>query len=314
MIILKADLVKVDRYSDKIWKYVHEQFERIIKKDGLKATKKSDGTIKRQAIQLTQNEIDFLKLLNNEDSIKELLKADVENLKKIIVDFETKFPNLKDTSNNLNRIFYNIFISNIYENHKRFDGLKFVQSIGLNTCPYCNRAYIYSIKENGIIRPEIDHFYPKAFYPYLGLSFYNLIPSCSVCNGTTAKGNKDSFKDNLKNPYEITKDDFEFKLDVISPNKFDIALNKKIDSNNTYFKLEEFYKYHDDIAYELYIKFKQENTKEYFDSLKKSLSGIGFDEDEIYRFLSGGYFKDEDLHKRPLSKLMKDISEELKLI
>ncbi len=142
MIILKADLVKVDRYSDKIWKYVHEQFERIIKKDGLKATKKSDGTIKRQAIQLTQNEIDFLKLLNNEDSIKELLKADVENLKKIIVDFETKFPNLKDTSNNLNRIFYNIFISNIYENHKRFDGLKFVQSIGLNTCPYCKLIFI----------------------------------------------------------------------------------------------------------------------------------------------------------------------------
>lgn len=308
MIILKADLVKVDRYSDKIWKYVHEQFDRIIKDNGLKKTKKRDE------ITLLENEKDFIISLNNKDSIKELLKVDVENLKKTIIEFQTKFPNLKDTSNNLNRIFYNIFISNIYENNERFDGLKFVQSIGLNTCPYCNRAYIYSIKENGIIRPEIDHFYPKAFYPYLGLSFYNLIPSCSVCNGTTAKGNKDSFEDNLKNPYEIKKDAFKFKLNIKSPSKFDITLDKKIDSNNRYFKLGEFYKYHDDIAYELYIKFKQENTKEYFDSLKKSLSGIGFDEDEIYRFLTGGYFNDEDLHKRPLSKLMKDISEELKLI
>ncbi len=308
MIILKADLVKVDRYSDKIWKYVHEQFERIIKDNGLKKTKKRDK------ITLLEDEKDFIISLNSKDNIKELLKANVENLKKTIIEFQTKFPNLKDTSNNLNRIFYNIFISNIYENNERFDGLKFVQSIGLNTCPYCNRAYIYSIKENGIIRPEIDHFYPKAFYPYLGLSFYNLIPSCSVCNGTTAKGNKDSFEDNLKNPYEIKKDAFKFKLNIKSPSKIDITLDKKIDSNNRYFKLEEFYKYHDDIAYELYIKFKQENTKEYFDSLKKSLSGIGFDEDEIYRFLTGGYFNDEDLHKRPLSKLMKDISEELKLI
>lgn len=314
MIILKANLLQIDSFSKKIWGYINEQFNRIIKDNGLKATKKSDGTIKRQAIQLTQNEIDFLKLLNNEDNIKKLLKADVNNLKKTITDFESKFTNLRDTSNNLNRIFYNIFISNIYENNKRFDGLKFVQSIDLNSCPYCNRAYIYAIKRNGTIRPEIDHFYPKALYPYLGLSFYNLIPSCSVCNGTTAKGNKDSFKDNLKNPYEIKKNDFKFKLDVKSAHNFDIKLSKKIDSNNDYFKLEEFYEYHDDIAHELYIKFKQENTKEHFDSLKKSLSDIGFDEDEIHRFLTCGYLNDEDLHKRPLSKLIKDISEELGIL
>lgn len=308
MITLKADLTQVDLYSKKIWKYVHEQFERIIKDNGLKKTKK------RSAIILLKNEKDFINFLNNEDTIKKLLKADVYNLRNTITMFETKFPNLRNTSNSFNRIFYNVFISNIYENNKRFDGLKFVQSIGLNTCPYCNRAYIYSIKKNGTIRPEIDHFYPKAFYPYLGLSFYNLIPSCSVCNGTTAKGNKDSFKDNLKNPYEIKKNDFKFKLDVKSADNFDIKLSKKIDSNNDYFKLEEFYEYHDDITHELYIKFKQENTKEHFDSLKKSLSGIGFDEDEIHRFLTCGYLKDEDLHKRPLSKLIKDISEELGII
>lgn len=305
MITLKADLTQVDLYSEKIWEYVHEQFKRIIKDNGLKKTKK------RSAIILLKNEKDFINFLNNEDNIKKLLKADVYNLRNTITVFETKFPNLRNASNSLNRIFYNVFISNIYENNKRFDGLKFVQSINLNTCPYCNRAYIYAIKRNGTIRPEIDHFYPKALYPYLGLSFYNLIPSCSVCNGTTAKGNKDSFKDNLKNPYEIKKDDFKFKLDITSPSKFDITLDKKIDSNNDYFKLEEFYEYHDDIAHELYIKFKQENTKEHFSSLKKSLSGIGFDEDEIHRFLTCGYLKDEDLHKRPLSKLIKDISEEL---
>lgn len=308
MITLKADLTQLDLYSKKIWKYIHEQFERIIKDNGLKKTKK------RSVITLSKDEKDFIIFLNNEDNIRKLLKVDVDNLKKTIIDFESKFPNLRNTSNSLNRIFYNIFISNIYENNKRFDGLKFVQSIDLNTCPYCNRAYIYTIKRNGTIRPEIDHFYPKALYPYLGLSFYNLIPSCSVCNGTTAKSNKDSFEDNLKNPYEIKRNDFKFKFDVKSADNFDIKFSKKIDSNNDYFKLEEFYGYHDNIAHELYIKFKQENTKEHFDSLKKSLSGIGFDEDEIYRFLTCVYLKDEDLHKRPLSKLIKDINEELNLI
>lgn len=308
MITLKADLTQLDLYSKKIWKYIHDQFERIIKDNGLKKTKK------RSVITLSKDEKDFIIFLNNEDNIRKLLKVDVDNLKKTIIDFESKFPNLRNTSNSLNRIFYNIFISNIYENNKRFDGLKFVQSIDLNTCPYCNRAYIYTIKRNGTIRPEIDHFYPKALYPYLGLSFYNLIPSCSVCNGTTAKSNKDSFEDNLKNPYEIKRNDFKFKFDVKSADNFDIKFSKKIDSNNDYFKLEEFYEYHDNIAHELYIKFKQENTKEHFDSLKKSLSGIGFDEDEIYRFLTCVYLKDEDLHKRPLSKLIKDINEELNLI
>ncbi len=49
--------------------------------------------------------------------------------------------------------------------------------------------------------------------------------------------------------------------------------------------------------------------KSYIDELKK----FKFSEDEIYRYLFCNYKKDEDFHKRPLSKLIKDISEELNL-
>lgn len=28
----------------------------------------------------------------------------------------------------------------------------------------------------------LDHYYDKGKYPYLALSFYNLIPSCNICN------------------------------------------------------------------------------------------------------------------------------------
>lgn len=51
-----------------------------------------------------------------------------------------------------------------------------------------------------------------------------------------------------------------------------------------------------------------------FDDLEKSEEDFKLDENEIYKLITGGYKKDEDLHKRPLSKLIKDISEELKLI
>lgn len=39
-----------------------------------------------------------------------------------------------------------------------------------------------------------------------------------------------------------------------------------------------------------------------------------FSQDKIYHYLFSNYSKDEDLHKRPLSKLIKDISKELELI
>ena len=51
----------------------------------------------------------------------------------------------------------------------------------------------------------------------------------------------------------------------------------------------------------------------YPQSYVEELSSFGFSKDEIYRYLFSNYNQDEDLHKRPLSKLIKDISQELGL-
>jgi len=301
MLSLKIEQTQADKFAEIMWKNVQNQLNRIIKDHGLKATKK------RSQILLNINELNFLKSINSEKKLKEILTANTENLRYIINTFETLM------SDDLKKIIYNGFISNVYSTTK-FDGLKFVNDIGLKTCPYCNRAYIQSVSQRGVVRPQIDHFFSKDKYPYLGVSFYNLIPSCSVCNGTTTKGNKDSYKDNLVSPYKIKNDDFKFSFDIKSINNFAPKLVEKIHINDEYFKLEDFYKHHGDIVHELYTKLYKEDTKEHFDSLRKSLSGIGFDEAEIYRFITCGYLDDQDLHKRPLSKLIKDISEELKLI
>lgn len=49
----------------------------------------------------------------------------------------------------------------------------------MRVCPYCDGSND---------SPELDHYYPKRHYPFLACSPWNLIPSCSVCNSITAKG------------------------------------------------------------------------------------------------------------------------------
>jgi len=124
----------------------------------------------------------------------------------------------------------------------------------------------------------------------------------------------------LKNPYDIKNEDFKFTYIPTSVDFSNIE-NKKYDlddfdieldgnqANIEVFKLEELYKQHKDIVLELLIK-KAYYPKSYIEELKS----FDFSEDEIYRYLLGNYKKDEDLHKRPLSKLTRDISEELGLL
>lgn len=60
------------------------------------------------------------------------------------------------------------------------DALEFVKSLKITCCPYCNLNSL-NIKRD-FPRTEIDHYFPHAYYPCLGLSLYNLIPVCTECN------------------------------------------------------------------------------------------------------------------------------------
>ncbi|HEX7854657.1 MAG TPA: hypothetical protein VF503_13275 [Sphingobium sp.] len=60
-------------------------------------------------------------------------------------------------------------------------------------CPYCQQAYAFTVfkdHKSKSFRPTLDHFFPKASYPYLALSLYNLIPACQTCN-SSLKGQTD---------------------------------------------------------------------------------------------------------------------------
>ena len=51
----------------------------------------------------------------------------------------------------------------------------------LTVCPYCAVERIEAYARLNM-RPELDHFYPRARFPFLAVSLFNLIPSCVICN------------------------------------------------------------------------------------------------------------------------------------
>lgn len=289
------------------------------------------------------------------NNLEIILKANSDELKKIIKYFQIKYPCIakkyekNESKPPIYQIVYNIFVENGYDDYlskveiekqkykqkfkeeKEYHAYKLVKNLGIKTCSYCNRNYISFVKnDEKKTRPQLDHFYPKAIYPFLACSFYNLIPSCSACNHM--KSDDDSYKDEkdgkLVHPYNVKDGDFTFSYtlndlkitEIFDTNKKDInfeyeesigiTLNTKYSQNNAYFQLETIYQNHKDIVIELILK-EINYPKSYINELIKN--GFGTEE-EIYRFIFSNYLENDKLHQRPLSKLTKDIVEELGIL
>ena len=95
----------------------------------------------------------------------------------------------------------------------------FMQSLGQDTCPYCNTGYTAVLAGRKKIRAAFDHYFPKSKYPYLAVSLFNLIPICSTCN--SLKGEKEP---RIVYPYEESFDEegrnFVFRVKPDSLNHF----------------------------------------------------------------------------------------------
>lgn len=267
---------------------------------------------------LNSNEKRFLNFIKQDKNLKKIVLANVCDFEEIMNCFKSVNAKTGSTKSSFNRILYNIFVRNLYEDVDCFDKSNFISNLSLDTCPYCNRNYIYVLTKEGKVKPEIDHFLPKSKYPYFGISFFNLIPSCQTCNGIAAKGELDPLIENIVSPYEIKSTDFEFEyeinsVDVLSPlngkSGINISFKKNdiISENIKVFKLAELYKKHEDHAIELIVKSKVkygENARKYLNSY----NGMKFSDSEINRMIVGNFTNIEDLHKRPLSKMYRDIA------
>jgi hypothetical protein len=214
---------------------------------------------------------------------------------------------------------------------------KLAEKIGLNVCPYCNRNYITSVKNDKgekIIGPTLDHFLPQHSHPLLRISFYNLIPSCTICN-SNLKHKKDFDLDNFLYPYSDEMDgnarfeyvfkDFDiggrknssnYHLFIATEQVCSDRLNRKlfgpvagkskIKGSMNVFKILDIYRSgHLDVVSE--IDAKLDATTNLYAMSVRNLLGQQMSDSEFYQFYFGNYLNKRDWNRRPLSKLTYDL-------
>lgn len=197
------------------------------------------------------------------------------------------------------------------------------ERLNIPSCTYCNRIYTNTMKtESGkkVMRPQFDHWFPKSKFPLLALSFYNLIPSCSVCN-SSAKSDTIFYIDTHLHPYvdSDVSDRFSFSYDHFkSLDKYNIKISHKYGDTKAYktfldMNLATMFNAHTSELQDLIIT-KKAYSKSYILNMINAYPKANLSYDEVYRLAFGTEFKEEDFHKRPFSKFKKDILTELKLI
>lgn len=194
----------------------------------------------------------------------------------------------------------------VYELIRDNFGAKLQDENELYICPYCEKNYINIVYANDkTLKPDLDHFYPKALYPFLGCSIENLIPSCQVCN-SRLKSDKDFYIDKHINPIEYRLfDEIKFNYDIegimienIDELKNDIEKKNYLDT----FKIEKVYATHNEILEDIQMKYKM-YKKSKQQGLIKSCPSL--DQNEILNIVFYEY-KNEN-NKHPFMKLKKDL-------
>lgn len=264
--------------------------------------------------------IQKLKNFDEKITFEKIIKADYDYMQKLVkfLDDNPKRYELKSKEKDY-----------FLEMYKRLQKANFIKQLNINVCPYCNRNYIFNFSKNNReeATAQLDHFFDKKDYPYLAISLYNLVPSCSTCNQRKSSKREnifypylESFNESAKFRYKgiksIAKDE---KIDFLDSKRvmFDIEAIKddeKVEKHIEVFNLKNLYEEHKDIVSELLQK-KEIYNDSYIEELMQKYEGTLFkNREDLLRLITCGYMNDDDLHKRPLSKLIKDISEELKLI
>lgn len=196
----------------------------------------------------------------------------------------------------------------------------------LSYCPYCNEQLIQVITQiNGATGDaktrallQLDHFYPQSRHPYFGVSFFNLIPGCSVCNAQL-KGEKRFDITTHFNPFEKRLDDyFKFQLDsMFISTKDDVIIsydNKLPYPNNALEDFEIISRYkgdaHKRAAYNLVKTFKNHSRK-INNSLTQQIIGLFIRNESRTRILLETYnvpLTREEINEVHLGKLKRDIA------
>ena len=239
-------------------------------------------------------------------SFGDVVKADFETLTKIVCILERE--NIPDDDKDflIDYLYKERFSNKTYR-------LEFMDSLGITVCPYCIRNFVNSTKERTMC--QFDHFFNKDKYPLLAVSFYNLIPVCSSCNH--AKGENEIKYSPHDKKYK-TNDLVNFDFSIIGMDylfndkdlKIELDGDKVFNQNIKAMMLDEVYQLHTDVVQEC-IKKTMIFNPDYLDYLCTEYKDLFDSKEELYKLVFGNYIDEESFGKRPLSKLMHDIYEDL---
>lgn len=275
---------------------------------------------KTKATKANKIDLDLNHKIWLKENLRDILIGKPDKLIILYKDCESKFPNI-----NYNKVFDYAWFSS---KERKYGAYQLANRLNIRTCCYCNRNYTTTViyRNDKITRPQFDHFFYKKKYSLLALSFYNLIPSCNICN-SNLKGEKDY---NILHPYiddlisnfrfksipqNITtllnvNDDFKFEIEKLSTNTAEV--NKQIDETINLFKLKEVYASHGSEVKDLYL-LRYKYSKKYLEELSK-MTKNKFSEQELFRLAFGTEIEESNFSNRPLSKMKKDILIELGII
>lgn len=199
----------------------------------------------------------------------------------------------------------------------------------VNTCTYCNRQYTFTIgklsangKTVSKVKPQFDHWFAHRQYPLLSLSFYNLIPSCGVCNSSVKGSAHYSLKTHI-HPY-LTLDsnpDFKFMPALVYDDakkcvRWSVLMKCRKHSKEAKtiedLALDTIYDRHGELDVKDIMDFAHKNNTTYlrdlFNKLCMDFNGI-YSKSDVYRMLFGVEADIDKTLNRPFSKLKRDILE-----
>lgn len=266
---------------------------------------------------------------------EKLILASYDELEKLEIRLrpiaETVFFEMKKTSSGEYKRVIKLEWEKIY---KLYDKLvnrgvntKMIQKYGIKCCPYCNENYIFNRRISSgkkYAMAQLDHYYSRDKFPIFSVSLYNLVPSCSSCNhiksandiGISPHNRKYDFSkmhiSYLPNSGDYINDEKEIEIEFQYDNEesdFPELMEKNLDAMG----IKEAYNMHKDYLLEILRK-GQIYSAEQRESIMQDFPDLFSSDEELIRTIFGNYIREEELLKRPLSKLTRDILEELGLI
>jgi len=206
------------------------------------------------------------------DELERILKGDPAELLTVNREYKTYCNQHRCTNitKGLKGVFNYKKFSN--KNTHAYSAYDLAARLDVRVCPYCNRQYTFTVitVDNNVSRPEFDHFFSQEKYPLLSMSFYNLIPSCKICNSTLKHTKQFSLDRNI-HPYlygfdKAARFNYHAKdsrtaigmginMEITLTSKEDHLLSEQLNNNIRIFKLKDIYRGHRDIVAEIVRKF-----------------------------------------------------------